>query len=235
MNNQELKEAFSELSTPLIADACLRLNIPLRVAPAGIRPLTLESQIAGRALPARHYGSVDIFLEAMGNAQPGDILVIDNQGRMDEGCIGDLTALEAQASGLSGIVVWGAHRDTSELNQIGFPVFSSGACPAGPQRLDARHPHALTSAQFGNFMVTLADVVFADADGVLIAAAEITEEILSTAQSIRMKERRQAEEIRAGKKLREQLQFDDYLARRSTDPSYTFRQHLRASGGAIEE
>jgi regulator of RNase E activity RraA len=93
----------------------------------------------------------------------------------------------------------------------------------------------LTSAQFGNFMVTLADVVFADADGVLIAAAEITEEILSTAQSIRMKERRQAEEIRAGKKLREQLQFDDYLARRSTDPSYTFRQHLRATGGAIEE
>jgi regulator of RNase E activity RraA len=235
MNNQELKEAFSELSTPLIADACLRLNIPLRVAPAGIRPLALKSRIAGRALPARHYGSVDIFLEAMGNAQPGDILIIDNQGRTDEGCIGDLTALEAQASGLAGIIVWGAHRDTSELDQIGFPVFSYGTCPAGPQRLEARHPHALTSAQFGNFAITLADVVFADADGVLIAAAEITEEILSTAQSIRKKERRQAEEIGAGKKLREQLQFDDYLARRAADPSYTFRQHLRATGGAIEE
>jgi regulator of RNase E activity RraA len=44
--------------------------------------------IAGRVLPVRHYGSVDIFLEAMGTAQRGDILVIDNQGRMDEGCIG---------------------------------------------------------------------------------------------------------------------------------------------------
>jgi regulator of RNase E activity RraA len=235
MKNQQLREAFSELSTPLIADACLRLNIPLRVAPAGIRPLTLESRIAGRALPARHYGSVDIFLEAMGNAQPGDILVIDNQGRMDEGCIGDLTALEAQACGLAGIIVWGAHRDTFELGQIGFPVFSYGICPAGPQRLDARHPQALVSAQFGNFMGTIADVVFADADGVLFAPAEITGEILSTAQCIRKKERHQAEEIRAGKKLREQLQFDDYLAKRAADPSYTFRQHLRGIGGAIEE
>ena len=69
MNNQQLRAAFSELSTPLIADACLRLHIPLRVAPSGIRPLTIESHIAGRALPVRHYGSVDIFLEAMGTAQ----------------------------------------------------------------------------------------------------------------------------------------------------------------------
>ena len=107
MNNQQLNEKFSELTTPLIADACLRLKLPLRLAPSGIRPLTLEFHIAGRVLPVRHYGSVDIFLEALGTAQQGDILVIDNEGRMDEGCIGDLTTLEAQACGLAGIIVWG--------------------------------------------------------------------------------------------------------------------------------
>ena len=235
MNNQGLNETFSELSTPLIADACLRLKIPLRLAPSGIHPLTIESHIAGRVLPVRHYGSVDIFLEAMGTAQQGDILIIDNEGRIDEGCIGDLTALETQASGLAGIIVWGCHRDTAELHQIGFPVFSYGTCPAGPQRLDARDPQALTSARFGDLTVTHEDVVFADGDGVLFILGQRIEEILSTAQSIWKKERRQAEEIQTGNKLREQLQFEEYLARRSADETYTFRQHLREIGGAIEE
>lgn len=235
MNNRQLNEAFSELSTPLLADACLRLDIPLRLASAGIRPLSIETHIAGHALPARHYGSVDVFLEAMGRAQPGDILVIDNQGRLDEGCIGDLTVLEAQACGLAGIIVWGAHRDSAELHRIGFPVFSYGACPAGPQRLEQRHPQALQSAHFGEFAVAADKAVFADADGVLFVPIQQTEEIFSTAHAIWQKERHQAEQIRAGKKLREQLRFDEYLAKRSGDVTYTFRQHLRKIGGAIEE
>jgi len=64
MNNLELNNAFRDLSTPLIADACVRLGLPLRLAPAGIRPVTAGSHIAGRVLPTRHYGSVDIFCQA---------------------------------------------------------------------------------------------------------------------------------------------------------------------------
>ena len=105
MDNHELNQAFSGLSTPLLADACVRLSVPLRIAPPGIRPLIQDVQLAGRILPVQHYGSVDIFLEAMGTADPGDVLLIDNAARPDEGCIGDLTALEARANGLAGIIV----------------------------------------------------------------------------------------------------------------------------------
>lgn len=235
MQNQQLSDAFSTLSTPLVADACMRLGLPLRIASASMRPLISGSHVAGRVLPVRHFGSVDIILEAIGAADRGDILVIDNSGRADEGCIGDLTALEARAYGLAGIIVWGCHRDTTELLRIGFPIFSHGACLSGPQRLDPREPGALDSARLGDFDVGKEDVVFADDDGVLFASGPDVENLLSTGTTIWQKERRQAESILAGKTLHDQLRFDEYMARRSTDPSYSFRKHLRRIGGAIEE
>ena len=235
MNNQQMREAFSQLSTPLVADACVRIGLAPRLTPSGIRPLQPGKRLAGQVLPAQHYGSVDIFLEAMQDAENGDVLVIGNGGRTDEACIGDLTVLEARAWGLAGVVVWGCHRDTAELNEIGFPVFSSGTCPAGPSRLDPREPGALRSVLMGGTEVTRDDIAIADDDGVLFVASERIEEVLTTARGIWQTERKQAEAIRSGRKLYDQFRFKDYLAKRAADPAYSLRTHLRASGGAIEE
>jgi len=226
---------FPEWSTPLMADGCLRVGVPLRLGPPGMRPLLAGQHAAGRVLPARHYGSVDIFLEAFGNCVLGDVFVVDNAGRLDEACVGDLTVLEAAAAGAAGMIVWGAHRDSAELREIGLPVFSCGTCPAGPRRLDAPEADALVTVRCGEVIAGREDLVCADDDGVLFIPLARAAEVAQAAEAIYLRERDQALAVRAGRTLREQLRFADYLARRAADPAYKFRRHLRALGGAIEE
>ena len=235
MDHQELRKRFEALTTAHLADACLRAQIPVRCAPANVRAVVPGSRVAGRVLPARHVGSVDVFLEAFEGAEPGDVLVVDNGGRLDEACVGDLVALEAQAAGLEALVVWGLHRDTDDIRAIGLPVFSLGAIPTGPQRLDPRPEDALESTPVGEWTVGREDVAFADDDGVLFVPAARAADVFTLAEEVRDTERRQAERMREGVSLRRQVQFDAYLARRLGTPSLTFREHLRAVGGAIEE
>ena len=234
MDNQETRRRFTTLTTAHVADACIRAQIPVRCAPAPLGALVPGSRLAGRALPVRHVGSVDVFLEALEGGAPGDVLVVDNGGRLDESCVGDLVALEVQAAGLEGIVIWGLHRDTADIRAIGLPVFSLGAIPTGPQRLDARPEDAQESARVGDWTVSRDDLMLGDDDGVLLVPVARADDIFTLAEVIRDTERRQAELMRAGVSLRRQVLFDVYLERREETPSLTFRDHLREIRGAIE-
>ena len=230
-----MQHRFATLTTAHLADACIRARVPVRCASPLMRAVVPGSRLSGRVCPARHAGSVDIFLEAFETSAPGDVLVVDNGGRLDEACAGDLVALEAQAAGLAGMVIWGLHRDTADIRAIGLPVFSLGAIPTGPLRLAARPPDALESAVVGDWTVSREDLVLGDDDGVLFVSGGQAEEIFTLAEKIRDTEHRQAERIRAGVSLRSQVQFGAYLTKREKAPSLSFRDHLRAVGGAIEE
>jgi len=221
-------------TTPFIADACVELHLPVRLGPQALRPIVSGARIAGRACPARHAGSVDVFLEAIDHATPGDVLVIDNTGRLDEACIGDLVVGEVRAAGLAGLVVWGAHRDTEAIAAIGIPVWSLGAFPAGPQELRTRSAHALAAASLSHVTVTKEDAVFADADGVIVVALSELPRIVAAARDVAAREQAQASRLFRGERLRDQLRLRDYVARRHADSSHTFREHLKGIGGAIE-
>jgi regulator of RNase E activity RraA len=234
MDHQEVRRRFAALTTAHLADACIRAGVSVRCGPAPLHAVAPGSRVAGRVSPARHAGSVDIFLEALEGSAPGDVLVVDNAGRLDESCVGDLVVMEVHGAGLDGIVIWGLHRDTADVLAIGLPVFSLGSIPTGPQRVDARARDALESANVGEWTVSREDLVLADDDGVLFVPAERAADMFTLAETIRDTERRQADLMRGGVSLRSQVQFDAYLAQRRKTPSLSFRDHLRGVGGAIE-
>lgn len=222
------------LAAAPVADAVVRLGLPLRVGPSGLARLEPGDPLIGPALPCRHSGSVDVFLEALETAEPGGVMVIDNGGRDDEGCIGDLSVLEMVGAGMAGVVVWGFHRDTAELRRIGLPVWSLGSNPFGPRGGRAWPDGRLERAELGGVTITRDDIVVADDDGVVVVEAVRFEEVLRVADEIATREGRQAEAMRAGRSLRDQLRFAAYLERRATNPGYDFRSHLAEVGGAIE-
>jgi regulator of RNase E activity RraA len=220
-----------QLSTPIIASAGKRLNVAVRFAPPNIRPIKPQPQLFGCVVPVRYFGSAEVILEAIERSSPGDVLVIDNKGRTQEACIDHLAALEALSAGMAGAIVWGAHRDTEALGALDFPVFSCGSFPGGPHQLRTIPPDALTFARIGSRVATRDDVVFADLDGIVFIPRARLGEVLDTARAISSNERRQTAGVLAGTSLREQFGFQDYLARRIADPTYTLAQHLRTGRG----
>jgi regulator of RNase E activity RraA len=227
-------EPVTHLPAAAVADASVRLGRPIRVVP-DLRRLVPGRPLTGRARPVRHAGSVDVFFEALELAAPGEILVIDDGGRRDEGCIGDLAGLEIRDAGIAGVVVWGLHRDSRELVEIGLPIWSLGTNPVGPAGPREREADALERALVGDVVVEPGDVVVADDDGVLFVPAADWAELAPAAALIVSVERRQADLARSGQRLRDQYDFAGYLARRADQPGYTFRDHLRTRGAAIEE
>ena len=227
-------ERFATLTTAHLTDACVRAGVEVRCAPHTLQAAVPGMRMLGPARPARHVGSVDVFLEAIEASAPGDVLVADNGGRLDEACIGDLLALEAQAAGLAGIVIWGLHRDSVDIAAIDIPVFSLGSMPTGPLAVGDRPADALTAATVDQWTITSADVVAADEDGVIFLPADRLDELLGLAEGIRDTERHQADRISDGTSLREQVRFAEFLAAREANPALTFREHLRAVGGEIE-
>lgn len=230
MSASDVTLRFRRMSTPLVADAVVRLGLSPKIAPSGIRPLVAGSRIAGRASPVILNGYADRVLEGIYRSNEGEVLVLDDKGRADEACFGDLAAYEARSRGLAGVVIWGRHRDSAEVAEIGVPLFSYGAYPLGLQRTFPPVADFFARCQFGDAIVERGEFVLADEDGALFVPDEHLERVLSAAEEIRAAELAQVEGIRRGTTLREQLQFDRYLNEKRDDPTLTLGEHMKRLG-----
>jgi regulator of RNase E activity RraA len=132
-----------------------------------IAALSPAMRCAGSAITVEVRAGDNLMIHAaMALAKPGDVLVVD--GKADQTCalMGEIMINSCRKLGLAGVVVDGAMRDSLELREIGFPVFSFGTNPNGPTKaIGGRINHPVS---VGGIMVSPGDFITADADGVVV-------------------------------------------------------------------
>lgn len=217
MAREAIIERLIKLDTCAVSDALDSLN--LKGATWGVRPQWQCPKIAGRAVtmkikpaglqqPTQHLGTAPI--EA---AQPGDVIVIDNGGKLEFSCWGGLLALSAKLKGVSGVVIDGASRDIDEARELGFPVYARGVVPMTARGRVVQESYN-QEIQFAGVQCHPGDLVLADGSGVIIIPKEKENEVVTVAETIFAKEQEMAAGIRkgySGLEMLEKLGYEQML------------------------
>lgn len=145
-----------------------------------IQALRPSMKVAGTAFTVDVRPGDNLMIHAaMSLAQPGDVLVIDGKGDQTAALMGTIMMTACQKLGIAGVVIDGAVRDSLEIEEMKFPVFSVGTNPNGPTKLvPGRIGHPVT---VGGVTVHPGDFILGDADGVVVVEREKLESLLPLA------------------------------------------------------
>ncbi|MGZ5037083.1 MAG: RraA family protein [Usitatibacter sp.] len=167
---------------------------------ARIQPLTRSMRMAGPAFTIEVRPGDNLMIHAaISMAKPGDVLVVD--GKADRTCalMGSIMINACAKLGFAGVVLDAAHRDTEELIELGFPVYSIGSNPNGPTKFVPGRINWPVSC--GGIAIQPGDLVVGDADGVVVVEREKAASLLDAAAKKVADERARLADIAAGKNL----------------------------------
>jgi len=165
-----------------------------------IAPVSPSMKFAGPAFTVEVRPGDNLMIHtAMTMAKPGDVLVID--GKADRTCalMGAIMINACKKLGFAGVVIDAAVRDTEELRELGFPVYSVGANPNGPTKFVPGRINWPVSC--GGVAVQPGDLVVGDADGVVVVEREKAPTLLEAAAKKVAEERTRIADIQAGRNL----------------------------------
>lgn len=156
------------------------------------RAVTIKITAAGMVRSKRHLG-----VEAIASAEPGDIIVIDNHGDLNNNCWGEVLSCAAKVKGVSAVVVDGAVRDIDACKEMGFPVYARGVVPITARgRITQESFNCLI--RIGDVQVRPGDIVVADINGVVVIQLEKLDEVVAHAEVLMDKEERMKADLLAG-------------------------------------
>lgn len=206
-----IRARFLALPTAAISDALDSLD--LRGSLLGIFRRT-GSRAAGRAFTVRYElitdepGTVGDFLD---DVTPGEMIVIDNSGRVDCTVWGGIMSRVAAARGVAGTVINGACRDISASEEAHYSIWSAGHfMRTGKDRV--RCVAVQQPVVIDGVVIAPGDYVIADADGVAVVPSARVLDVLERSEHIEYVENRIVHDATSGSTLRHAREQSSYHA-----------------------
>lgn len=184
--NPELLKKFDKVLSALSA-AAIFADVQYRtgVMDSAIKP-AFRSKVTGQAVTVQlSKGDLVDPLKALEMGQKGDVIVVDAGGDLNTSVCGGLMGGLAQNRGIRGMIVDGAGRDTDELEEINWPIWTRAITPRGTHTMFSERREELSinvPIACGGAVVNPGDFIVADLMGVVVVPLESAEEVVRLAQ-----------------------------------------------------
>ena len=184
--NPELLKKFDKVLSALSA-AAIFADVQYRtgVMDSAIKP-AFRSKVTGQAVTVQlSKGDLVDPLKALELGQEGDVIVVDAGGDLNTSVCGGLMGGLAQNRGIRGMIVDDAGRDTDELEEINWPIWTRAITPRGTHTMFSECGEELSinvPIACGGVVVNPGDFIVADLMGVVVVPLESAEEVVRLAQ-----------------------------------------------------
>jgi len=211
MKNQDLA-ALRDLSAAVLSDVMDSLGLMGQAMRPFVRPLDESDVLVGRARtglympvyearPGENPYEVEIAL--VDDLEPGDVAVLACGGPTERiAPWGELLSTASKMRGAAGCVTDGLVRDVRQIRALRFPVFHGGIGPLDTKGR-ARMVERDTPVECAGVRVRTGDIVFGDADGVVVIPQGRADEVLGRARQKVAGENHTREELAQGRLLGE--------------------------------
>lgn len=189
----EVVEKFRKHATATIHEASGRKGyISYR-----LKPIAKGMKICGPAFTCQCAPGDNMMLhKALERAQPGDVIVATVGGAEEFGYFGDLMATSSIARKVAGLAIEGCVRDSTEIIEAGFPIFSTGLCIRGTGKGTLGLINYPTV--FGGISINPGDLIVGDDDGMVLVRLADCEEVLAKTEDRVSKEDAKAKTLASG-------------------------------------
>lgn len=210
-HNRPLPHGWEQLVSPILSDSLDAVGVTNQAMPASIRPLDDGLKMCGRARTGIYMevasvvegeNPYELEIALVDDLKPGDVAVLACGGSSRIAPWGSLLSTATRARGAAGCVTDGFVRDTLEIRRMQLPVFHGGIAP-----LDSKGRGQIQAVDVpvicAGVRVAPGDLVFGDADGVVVVPQAVEEEVLKFAFDKVLGEDHSINELRAGRFLRD--------------------------------